>query len=173
MAKAKALAVTLRVAGATYRFCKVLIEGDDVYIFAAGPVEPLKVSYHESGQKHLKRQAKTQESKPKFVVEPIYITPTREILTEEMPWARSLDGLQYLQLFTGRKKAFAVCELQRPEGLEAFATVSIGREFNEDAWVFEGARLSTITKSIYSVPSHPTGLKICVRLAILSPVDEL
>jgi hypothetical protein len=72
-----------------------------------------KISYHQSGIQHTKREGK-------LLVREMQLTPTAEIVTEESPWAASFVNFAALLPFkSSGSSPRAVYEINLPRSQEA------------------------------------------------------
>jgi hypothetical protein len=143
------------------RFCEVRVKGKDVYIYQPTQGGPVKVSYHESGQEHVK----IGQSKP--IMSPMQLDPTQAILTEEKPWSKSFENLADLLPYKG-EAANDVFEIELPPlpyvDTITFAQIAIGRLFDPKGWSMDEVDLMTLKQEVFPVPHSTDGLQVCVRL---------
>ncbi|MGE5056990.1 MAG: hypothetical protein ACM3WP_22765 [Acidobacteriota bacterium] len=157
------LRINLRSGSDIRRFCEVRVKGNDVYVFQPRKGEASKISYHESGQRHLK----IGDGHAMFVRHdqtPRWIRDERDI------WAKSFENFATLLPYRG-EPADHVLELQLPDPSSEslpFSQVSIGREFKQQAWMHDDVVLTTLQSHIFDVKNFPTNIVICVRMLVLS-----
>ena len=156
------LLVHLKDGGEVRRFCEVRVKGKDVYIYQPRRGASVKVSYHESGQQHVKI------GDSGTMIPAMQLDPTSAILTEENPWSKSLENFAYL-LPWKKKPASAVLDLDVPPSADGVAVVqiSIGRHFHQGDWTMENVDHVTLRQEIFSVPHSTDGLQVCVRVCRL------
>ncbi|MBI3679215.1 MAG: hypothetical protein HY235_02240 [Acidobacteria bacterium] len=151
------LRVNLKDASDVRRFCEVRVKGKDVYIYQPRKGESVKVSYHESGQKHVK----IGQSGP--IMPPMHLDPTEAIVTEEKPWSKSFENFANLLPYKG-EAANDVFEIELPPlpyvDTITFAQIAIGRSFDPKG----GVDQVTLKQEVFPVPHSTDGLQVCVRL---------
>src|SRR5437879_4087930 len=89
------LRVNLAAGSDARRFCEVVVKGHDVYIYQPRRGSSVKVSYHASGQKHVK----IGKSDP--VIAPMHLDPPLLLVTEETPWSQSVENFSTLLPYKG------------------------------------------------------------------------
>jgi hypothetical protein len=155
------LRVNLKDGSDVRRFCEVRVKGKDVYIYQPRKGECVKVSYHESGQKHVK----IGQSSP--IMPPMHLDPTEAIVTEEKPWSKSFENFAKLLPYKGGA-ANDVFEIELPPlpyvDTIAFAQIAIGRSFDPKGWTMSGVDQVTLKQEVFPVPHSTDGLQVCVRL---------
>ena len=156
------LRINLRSGSDIRRFCEVRVKGNDVYVFQPRKGETSKISYHESGQRHLK----IGRGPAMFVrhdQRPGWIRDERDI------WPKSFENFATLLPYRG-EPADDVLELRLPDPSSEslpFAQVSIGRGFKQQAWTHDDVVLSTLQRHVFDVKKFPTDIVICVRMLVL------
>ena len=123
----------------------------------------MKVSYHESGQRHLKIG-----SGPAMFV--MHSSRPEWIRTEERLWSKSFENFASLLPYNG-EAADAVLEIELPSAAGdtiAFAQVSVGQFFDPEGWTMDGVRQATLRQKIVCVRESPSQLRLCIRVLRLS-----
>ena len=119
------------------RFCEVRVKGKDVYIYQPSKGQSVKVSYHESGQEHVK----VGQSSP--IIPPMHLDPVAAIVTEEKPWSKSFENFADLLPYKG-EPANDVFEIELPPlpyvDTISFAQIAIGRAFDTSGMVCRRCR---------------------------------
>jgi hypothetical protein len=143
------------------RFCEVRVKGNDVYIYQPKKGNSVKVSYHESGQTHVK----VGPGAP--ITPPMQLDPTEAISTEEKPWSKSFENFNDLMPYCGEpaNDTFTI-ELPPLPYVDSitFAQVAIGRSFDAKDWALDGVDQVTTKQQVFPVPQSPNGLEVCVRI---------
>src|SRR5262245_16443611 len=99
--------INLRSGSDVRRFCEVHIDdADNVYVFQPRKGGSAKVSYHESGQRHLKIG-----SSPAMFVR--HSTQPEWIRTEEKLWSQSFENFTSLLPYS-EEASDAVCDIELP-----------------------------------------------------------
>ena len=162
------LRVNLKSGSAVRRFCQVRVDHEDnVYVFQPRKGGSVKISYHESGQKHLK----IGSSPAMFVMQ---LDGPEWIRTEEPVWSKSFENFADLLPYD-REPADAVFEIELPPvsaDTIALAQVSIGRFFDPTGWTMGGVQQATLQQKVFKVPASPSQLCLCVRVLRLSQACE-
>jgi hypothetical protein len=158
------LLIRLQSGNDTRRFCEVRVDArDNVYVFQPREGYSSKVSYHESGQRHLKIG-----DGPKMFV--MHLDRPGSIWSEEQVWEKSFENFDKLLAHTGQH-ADAIFNIDLPTqgGEITFAQVSIGGFFDpRPCWSTDAATLTTLAQEIFAVPGSPSDLLLCVRVLRLA-----
>jgi len=159
------LRINLRSGTEVRRFCEVHVNGDDVYVFQPEKGAATKVSYHQSGQRHLKKG-----TGPAMFT--MMLDRPGWIETETPCWEKSFENFaKLLPYYSGPATEIFEIDLPNPSDTTiSFAQVSIGRFFSPQGWELDGATLTTPQQRVFPVPSSPSNLSICVRVLQLAPV---
>jgi len=154
------LRVNLKDGADVRRFCEVSVKGKEVYIYQPRKGGSVKVSYHESGQKHVKI------GKDRPIMPPMHLEPTEFIVTEEKPWSKSFENFAGLLRYEGEPDnnvvEFEVPPL--PYVDITFVEIAIGRSFDPKGWSMDGVDQVTLKQEVFPVPHSTDGLQVCVRL---------
>ncbi len=167
-AKEYVLRINLKSGTEVRRFCEVHVNGDDVYVFQPEKGAITKVSYHQSGQRHLKKGA----GPAMFTMFTMMLDRPRWIETEEPCWEKSFENFARLFPYCS-EPATDIFEIDLPNPSDttiSFAQVSIGRFFSPPGWELDGGTLTTPQQRVFPVPSSPSDLSICVRVLQLAVV---
>ncbi|HZT33006.1 MAG TPA: hypothetical protein VFA33_24170 [Bryobacteraceae bacterium] len=155
------LRVNLRDGPDVRRFCEVRVKGNDLYIYQPKKGDSVKVSYHESGQKHVK----VGNGVP--IIPPMYLDPTEAIITEEKAWSKSFENFEDLLPYSGQpaNDTFTI-ELPPLRYVDSitFAQIAIGRSFDPNDWSLDGVDQVTTKQQVFPVPQSSNGLQMCVRI---------
>ena len=147
------------------RFSQVRVDGkDNVYILQPRKETSVHVSYHESGERHLK----VGDGPSLFVM---HLDKPEWIRSEEPVWEKSFENFATLLPYTGQH-ADQIVTVPLPElpygDCITFAQVSIGRFFEPQILSTDGVTLITLLQETYAVPISPSGLHLCVRVLNLA-----
>lgn len=155
------LRVNLKDGSDVRRFCEVRVKGKDVYIYQPRKGESVKVSYHQSGQQHVK----IGHGGP--IMAPMQLDPTEAIVTEEKPWSKSFENFADLLPYTGQP-ANDVFEIDLPllpyVDTITFAQIAIGRSFDPKGWSMDEVDQVMLRQEVFPVAHSKDGLQVCVRL---------
>ena len=153
------LLVNVRSGDDVRRFCAVRVDpNDNVYVFQPRKGGSVKISYHESGQRHLK----VGNGPAMFIM---HSDRPGWIRAEESVWSKSFENFEQLLRYDG-EQASAFYEVELPvTGAEAlpFFQVSIGRVFEPTGWTMDEVRQTTVEERVFEVPSSLSNLRLCVR----------
>lgn len=156
------LFINLRRGTDARRFCQVVVNGDDVYIIEPKKKGPEKLSYHESGERHLMIGNGEREFR-------MFLDPPSRIVTQETPWIQVFDKFNSL-LDYGRYQGPPPNEIVTmdvsdvlPSGTHHFAEVSIGRRFDGNEWTLDGVQKREIRRWTFLLEKSPSRLQLCVR----------
>jgi hypothetical protein len=154
------LRVNLKDGPDVRRFCEVRVKGKDVYIYQPKKGGPVKVSYHESGEKHVK----IGRGLP---IMPMHLDPTEAIITEETPWSKSFENFNDLLPYAGEpaNDTFAT-ELPALPNVDSItvAQIAIGRSFDPKNRSMDSVEQVTREQQVFPVPQSADGLRVCVRI---------
>ena len=162
------LRINLRSGADKRRFCEVHVKDDEVYMFQPRKGGSTKISYHRSGQKHLKL------GKGPSLFNPMFLDPPKWIDTEEECFHKSFENFAKLLPYEG-EAADEVFEIELPPPSNTrltFAQVSVGRFFVPQGWKEEGVRLTTLDQRQFAIPSSPSSLSIYVRVLQLHEEND-
>src|SRR5262245_34276590 len=142
------LCVNLRAGADVRRFCQVHVsQNDDVYVLQPRKGKSVKVSYHESGQRHVK----IGQGPPMFVMR---LDKPEWILQEERVWSQSFENFKDLLPYRG-EPANAVFEIDLPTtphlNAITFAQVSIGQFFDPEGWSMDEVVQNTLKQQVFRV----------------------
>jgi len=160
------LRINLKKGAVARRFCEVHVKGNDVYVMQPRKGKSVKVTYHQSGQRHLKHG----NGPAMFVLQ---LDRPEWIQKEEPCWESSFENFAHLLAYQ-RERADSVYDIELPPRSTStitFAQVSIGRFFDHQAWKNEGVTLATLLQQVFPVPISPSNLSICVRVLRLAYAD--
>lgn len=155
------LRVNLKHGSDARRFCEVRVKGNDVYVYQPKKGNPVKVSYHESGEQHVK----VGSGLP--IMQLMQLDPTEVIWTEETPWSQSFENFNDLLPYTGQiaDDTFEIeLALSPPLDSITFAEIAIGRSFGSKEWTMEGVEHNVLNQKVFAVPQSINGLQVCVRV---------
>ncbi len=149
----------------TRRFCEIRAKNDDVYVFQPEKgINRAKISYHASGQRHLKLG-----NGPAMFVrhddQPAWIRSEKDV------FAKSLENFSTLLRYKG-ELADDKFDLELPSASPTtmvYIEVSIGRTFDSKDWKHLDVRAVTLSQKDFVVLHSPSALKICVRLFQMQP----
>ena len=134
-----------------------------LYVFQPRKGGSVKVSYHESGQRHLKIG-----NNPAMFA--LHSTRPEWVYAEEQLWSKSFENFESLLPYEGAL-ADAVHEIDLPDLEEdriTFAEVSIGRFFDPVGWTTDQVTQATLDQKTLLVPISPSKLQLCIRVLRLS-----
>jgi len=158
------LLVNVKSGADARRFCQVRVDpNDNVYVFQPHKGGSVKVSYHESGQKHLK----VRNGPAMFIMR---LDRPEWIRSEQAVWAQSFENFAQLLRYDG-EQADALFEFELPPLSEAtlpFLQMSIGRLFSPQGWTMDEVEQRTVQEKVFEVPASPSQLRLCVRILRLS-----
>lgn len=158
------LLINAKSGGDIRRFCEIRVDSsDNVYVFQPHKGGSVKVSYHESGQKHLKIGHGTAM----FVM---HLDSPEWIRSEEPVWAKSFENFAELPYYDDQR-GDALFEFRLPPVSEdslSFLQVTIGRVFDSGGWTMDEVRQTIVREKVFEVPQSPSQLRLCVRLLKLS-----
>ena len=156
--------VNLRLGSDVRRFCEIHAnEQDNVYVFQPRKGGSVKVSYHESGRRHLK----IGNSPAMFAM---HTTRPEWVYAEEKLWSDSFEKFASLLPYEGARADF-VHEIELPdleEDRPTFAQVSIGRFFDPEGWTRDQVTQATLDQKTLLVPISTSQLQLCIRVLRLS-----
>ncbi len=153
------LRVNLKSGTDRRRFCEVHVKGNDVYVFQPRKGKSVKISYHESGQRHLK----IGDGPAMFVQE---LNPLKWIKLEEHVWPKSFENFASLLPYKGQP-ADDIFDIDLPTASAntiTFGQVSVGRFFDPKGWDYCGVTQTTLQQQVFPVAKSPSNLSICVRV---------
>lgn len=160
------LRVNLRRGADVRRFCEVRVKDGEVYIFQPKKGQSVKVSYHRSGQKHVKFGLGAP------IMPPMLLEPTEAIVTEEEPWLKGFENFNDLLTYESQASDH-VCEIECPPlpyvDTMTFAQVGIGRSFEPKEWAIDGVKHVTLKQEVFPIQTA-NGFQICVRVLRLQLV---
>jgi hypothetical protein len=155
------LRVNLKNGADVRRFCELRVKGNDVYIYQPREGDSVKVSYHESGEQHVKI------GKGAPVLPPMQLDPTEAIVTEEAPWSMTFENFADLLPYKG-EAANDVFEIDLPQlpytDTYTFAQISVGRSFDPKGWAMDTVNQVTLKQQVFRVPQSLNHLQVCVRI---------
>jgi hypothetical protein len=155
------LRINLKEGSDERRFCEVRVKGKDVYIYQPKKGDVVKVSYHESGQQHVKVGGGAP------IMPPMQLDRTEAIVTEEKPWSKSFENFYDLLPYAGQPaNDIVTVEVPPLPCVESitFAQIAIGRSFRSEGWAIEGVEQVTTKQQVFRVPQSADGLQVCVRI---------
>ncbi len=157
------LRVNLKSGADVRRFCEVHLKCWDSYAFQPRKGESVKVSYHESGQIHLKI-GRSDAMFKRFNDAPA------SIMDEESIWSKSFENFPDL-LPSNTDPADDVFDIELPPlpytDTITFAQVIVGRIFDPKGWAMGGVEQTTIDQKTFRPDPAVSGLSVCVRVARL------
>ena len=162
------LHVNLRAGDDVRRFCEVHVqEKNDVYVFQPRKGGSTKVSYHASGERHVKRG-----NGPSLYT--LRLDPPEWIESEESCWEQSFENFSTLLSYRDESAddIFAIDLTAFSDDTITLAQVSIGRFFDTPSWIDDGVRLTTLHQQVFPVTKLGTDLSICVRVIQLKQTDS-
>jgi len=150
------------------RFCEIRVKSDNVYVFQPEKsIYRTKVSYHASGQHHLK----LGKGPAMFVRQE---DRTEWIRAEKNVFSKSLENFSALLPYKGQQvdERFDL-ELPSPSPTTLpYIEVSIGQIFEpKKNWTHMDVSAITLAQKVFSVLHSPSELKICVRLFRMQPAE--
>jgi hypothetical protein len=157
--KGYSLLVNVESGADVRRFCQVRVDkNDNVYVFQPRKGGSVKVSYHESGQKHLK----IGNGQALFIM---HLERPEWIRAEEPVWSQSFENFSQLLRYDG-EWADEIFEFALPSSEDgvSFLQVSIGRFFDPEGWTMDDVELRTVQERVFEVPSSASQLRLCVRI---------
>jgi hypothetical protein len=158
------LRINLKNRADVRRFCEVHVKGWDTYVFQPRKGESVKVSYHESGQVHLKIGNSDAMFK-RFHDSPMFLQDEEEI------WSKSFENFNGLLPYNG-EAADNVVEIDVPPlpytDSITFAQVIVGRNFDPKGWEMDSVLQTTIKQEIFKPDASVSGLSVAVRVLKLS-----
>lgn len=143
------------------RFCEVHVKAkNEVYVFQPRKGGSVKVSYHASGERHLKHGSgpamfTLQLDKPEW------------IRSEEPCWEKSFENFASLLPYCSGQPEDEVFDIDLPTPSTdtiTFAQVSIGRVFDRQAWNEDGVTLTTLQAQAFPVTKSVADFSICLRV---------
>lgn len=154
------LRVNLKHGSDLRRFCEVHIKGEDLYVFQPNKNVSTKVSYHESGQKHVK----VGSGEP--IIKPLLLDPLKAIRTEESVWSKDFKNFNDLLVYSGQPAddIFEIEYMAPSVDSINFAEIAVGRSFGDDAWIMDGVAQEVLQQKLFSVPQPMEELQVCVRV---------
>jgi hypothetical protein len=90
------LRINLKKGAVARRFCEVRVKGNDVYVMQPRKGGSVKVSYHQSGQRHLKHG----NGRAMFVLQ---LDRPEWIQKEEPCWESSFENFAHLPAYQGER----------------------------------------------------------------------
>lgn len=163
------LRVNLKSGSDVRRFCEVNADKkDNVYVRQPAEEQCVKVSYHLSGQRHVK-----VDGGPAMFV--MHQDRPGWIRTEEPVWSKSLENFASLLPYK-KEPADAIFEADLPAlsgNAIALVEVSIGRRFGPKGCTEDNVQETTLRQQVYPVPGSPSQLSVCVRLLLLAPGSSI
>ena len=154
------LLVNIKFGTDVRRFCQIRVDrSDNVYVFQPRKGGSVKVSYHESGQQHLK----IGNGPAMFTM---HLERPEWIRSEETVWSKSFENFPQLLRYKN-EWADEIFEFGLPPPSEdrlPFLQVSIGRFFAPEGWTMDDVELRTVQQEVFEVPSSPSLLRLCVRI---------
>jgi hypothetical protein len=155
------LVINLTSGSDVRRFCQVLVDrNDNTYVLQPRKDENVKISYHKSGQRHLKIG-----KGPAMFALPL--SRPEWIQRDEPVWEKSFENFSVLLPYNGQP-ANAIFEIELPPPYVdtiTFAQVTIGRFFNPQGWSMDGVTLTTLKQQVFKVPISPSQMLLCVRVS--------
>ena len=147
--------INLSCASDVRRFCQVRVDKDDnVYVFQPRKGGSVKVSYHESGTRHLQIGDGPR-------IYGMQLDAPGEIRINEDVWSHSFDNFVNLLPYNG-ERADELCDITLPPvdnpALLTYAEISIGRTFDRTEWSLDGWTYTTIEQRVFEVPVSPSGI---------------
>jgi len=161
------LRINLHANDEVRRFCEVHIKGSDVYVFQPRKGQSVKISYHESGQRHLKignapAMFVRQEGHPGYIRE------------ERRLWSKSFENFSKLLMYEGQP-ADDLLRLELPSlscDRLHLAEISIGNDFSPQGWVHEDVSLRMLEEHLFKIRMGFSSITICVRSLVLSTLTQ-
>jgi len=160
------LRVNLKSGTDVRRFCEVRVNHkDEIYVLQPCKGGSVKISHHESGQRHMK----VGNGPAMFVMQ---LDSPKWIRSEDSAWSQSFENFADLLLYNG-EPADAVFDIELPPvsaGTIAFAEVSIGRCFDPAGWTMDEVQQATLQQSVFKVPASVFVYRVrtaaCARLGV-------
>ncbi len=157
------LRINLRSDAELRRFCEVHLKGWDAYVFQPCQGQRVKVSYHESGQVHVK----VRKSGAMFKR---FYEPPASLVGEESVWSQSFENFSTLLRWKD-EPANDIHEIKLPAlpytDTITFAQVVVGRRFTPDRWVSDGVEQEVIEQKAFKPDVSLSGLSVCIRVVRL------
>lgn len=158
------LRINLKSGSGVRRFCEVHVKGWDTYVFQPRKGESVKVSYHESGQIHL-RIGNSDAMFKRFSESPALLQD------EEGIWSKSFENFNDLLAYKG-ETADNIVEIDLPPlpytDSITFAQVIVGRNFDTRGWEMDGVLQTTVKQHIFKLDPSLSHLSVAVRVLKLS-----
>jgi hypothetical protein len=163
MPKEYVLRVNLKSGSDLRRFCEAHLKGWDSYVFQPRKGQRVKISYHASGQIHLK----IGQSDVMFKR---FYKPPASLMDGENIWSRSFENFSELLLWKNQD-ANDIHEIDLPPlpytDTITLAQVIVGRNFDPSRWVTDGVEQATVDQRIFRPDPAVSGLSVCVRVVRL------
>jgi hypothetical protein len=159
------LRINLRSGSDVRRFSEVHIDQrDNVYVFQPRKGRSAKISYHESGQRHVKIGAG-----PAMFV--LHLNKPEWIRTSEWVWSKSFETFESLLPYRS-EPADATFEVPLPPlpytDTLALAEVRIGYLFDPKPWRSHGVTGKVLMHQVFAIPHSPAQLCVCVQVLQLA-----